>query len=497
MSRIFLILMLLLPFTGHTQNYQCLQSGVKHYFTNKGGYLRGIRIDSTNTYPDSIVYYPYHTPRGRYSINPILDSTGGSWLGKRVLQLNDGTFLFDNLWNDTVVIKTQANPGDTWVFYNDTTNLYYQADVLSTDTMTVLGSVDSVKRILITAHNPSGIVTTDFADSFQIWISKNNGFVQTFDLYTFPYHVPDSAHAGGLDYYSDHVGAQQFSLTDLINPPIQDLYHWAVGDIFEFSSCNGLFDHYGYGCNPVEYYEMDTVIDINIVSGQKMFSLHGWRDKYSYPEVSSHDYPPFPNFYSQKSVDTTLGCATDLVFDLNRMPEEYLQSNIYTYLPDDTSYCLKKTLYGIQYNSGLQGIQTGFWAFESGISPTIYKASLGLVSDAQGQVSIDGYVMYADNLIYSNRGGVICGATKYPALNIRGISANGNSIELYPNPVTDALTISSTSKIANVDIINLLGQSLFSKEYNSREVKIDVSSLPDGVYFVRINNSEMKKFTKQ
>src|SRR5882724_8748120 len=105
----------------HGQNWQCLQSGVKHYFTNANGYLRGIRIDSVRTVGSDVVYYPYHTPRGSYypSSFPVLDSNGGSWLGKKVIEKSDGTFIFDSYWNDSVIIETRANVGDNWIFYKD------------------------------------------------------------------------------------------------------------------------------------------------------------------------------------------------------------------------------------------------------------------------------------------------------------------------------------------------------------------------------------------
>lgn len=149
MKNLFSLALILLAHLGYAQNYQCLQPGVKHYFTNGNGYLRGMRIDSVETQGDSTIYFPYHTPRGYLHSAPpsTLDSTGGSWLGKSVVQRADGTFLFDNLWHDTVVIKTQANVGDSWVFYHDTTTLFYQASLMAIDTMTVLGFVDSVKKI--------------------------------------------------------------------------------------------------------------------------------------------------------------------------------------------------------------------------------------------------------------------------------------------------------------------------------------------------------------
>ena len=230
------------------QNWQCIEPGVKQYFINNNGYLRGIRVDSV-TIGDTTVYYPSHTPRGPYygtSVPPVLDSNGGSWVGKKVIQLSDGSFIFDSYWNNSVMIKTHAYVGDSWVFYSDSSSLYYQANVISIDTMTVLSFTDSVKKILVTAYTGSTPVHSDPVDSFQIILSKNNGFVQAFDLYTFPYHKPDSLFRAGLDYFLDRsnmpyddIGAVYtpskaysiFRLTNFINPTQEQLYNWGVGDI--------------------------------------------------------------------------------------------------------------------------------------------------------------------------------------------------------------------------------------------------------------------------
>lgn len=298
MKKSLLSFFLLIQFsTGYGQNYQCLQSGVKHFFMNGNGYLRGIRIDSVQTSGDTIVYYPFHTPRGAYDIGssmvmPVLDPNGGSWLGKRVLQLSDGTFIFDSYWNDSVIIKTQANIGDSWVFYKDSSSLYYKATMLANDTMTILGVPDSVKTILITANNTSGIVTSDPLDSFQVILSKNNGFVQVFDLYTFPYHKPDSIYRLGLDFFLDRstcttyninnnagipIAPNQtitlFTLTDFINPNEQQLNNWNVGDVIESSSAFGSIMPYDPAY--VIYTLMDTVASKVISGDAAIYTING------------------------------------------------------------------------------------------------------------------------------------------------------------------------------------------------------------------------------
>ena len=70
-------------------------------------------------------------------------------------------------------------------------------------------------------------------------------------------------------------------------------------------------------------------------------------------------------------------------------------------------------------------------------------------------------------------------------------------IEIYPNPTTISLTIISSDKINTVSISNLLGQKMYNNEYNSSEVQIDVADLPNGLYLIRINGTEVRKFVKQ
>jgi hypothetical protein len=72
-----------------------------------------------------------------------------------------------------------------------------------------------------------------------------------------------------------------------------------------------------------------------------------------------------------------------------------------------------------------------------------------------------------------------------------------NSIVTYPNPAYNELTISASDKINAVAIYSLIGQTVYSHEYNSDKVQIDITALPAGVYLVRINGTEIRKFVKQ
>jgi phospholipase D-like protein/type IX secretion system substrate protein len=68
---------------------------------------------------------------------------------------------------------------------------------------------------------------------------------------------------------------------------------------------------------------------------------------------------------------------------------------------------------------------------------------------------------------------------------------------IYPNPATSILTISAGYKIKVVELVNPVGQLVYHNEYDAEQVHADVSSLPPGVYFAKINNTEVVRFVKQ
>ena len=67
-----------------------------------------------------------------------------------------------------------------------------------------------------------------------------------------------------------------------------------------------------------------------------------------------------------------------------------------------------------------------------------------------------------------------------------------SDIGIYPNPVSDYLTINTNQEIGNIEIFSALGIKVL--ETNWKE-KIDVSGLLPGVYFVRISY-RFEKFVK-
>ena len=80
-------------------------------------------------------------------------------------------------------------------------------------------------------------------------------------------------------------------------------------------------------------------------------------------------------------------------------------------------------------------------------------------------------------------------------LNVANIAGN-QGLSLYPNPAQNQLTITNATAITNITVTNLLGQTVLSLDGNTKSISLDVTSLPQGIYFVKVNGTEMRKFEK-
>jgi len=77
---------------------------------------------------------------------------------------------------------------------------------------------------------------------------------------------------------------------------------------------------------------------------------------------------------------------------------------------------------------------------------------------------------------------------------------NTNEVSIFPNPAHDELTIQSSHDAINqILITNLLGQtvSLQTAPAACQLLQVDVPGLPSGVYFVKVNGVEVRKFVKE
>ncbi len=76
--------------------------------------------------------------------------------------------------------------------------------------------------------------------------------------------------------------------------------------------------------------------------------------------------------------------------------------------------------------------------------------------------------------------------------------ADGKLLKIYPNPTNSVLTIESEKgPLSKIVLFNTLGQTLkVTQNIDNKSVTLDVSNLPDGIYFLKVDNYTLRKVVK-
>lgn len=112
-----------------------------------------------------------------------------------------------------------------------------------------------------------------------------------------------------------------------------------------------------------------------------------------------------------------------------------------------------------------------------------------LVDDLElnAMYSVKAYAKVGDDVVYGNE--------IHFHTWVEGVSELQNSLNVYPNPARDLLTVEG--EMTSIEIYNTVGQCLLVKQVEG-DSQIDLSSFDNGVYFLRVcNNEEMvvRKFS--
>ena len=221
MKKIIFFFILTLPgiFPLVAQDYQTIRSDRIAYFFNQVGYVSCIRIDSVTIQTDS-VFYPFSNIRelddGCYT--PF----GSSWIGEKIIIKENGLNIFFNKDHDSIQLKTNALLNDSWTLFNLPDSIKIIATIIKQDTMSFMGLLDSVKSIGFQVYDKNMNLLDYVLNNMELKISKNYGFVSTFNFYFFP------------DFQISYPFEQfeEYDLIGLSNPKIgvQNLTWFEVND---------------------------------------------------------------------------------------------------------------------------------------------------------------------------------------------------------------------------------------------------------------------------
>ena len=105
---------------------------------------------------------------------------------------------------------------------------------------------------------------------------------------------------------------------------------------------------------------------------------------------------------------------------------------------------------------------------------------------------------YSDHLqeLY-NAGTTSCGDFEYEFCCTIGIdNAQESAFSIFPNPTSNAVTITTASTTGNVSVYNMQGQLVLKKAINASITTLDVSHLCQGVYQLQYSNGARQQQAK-
>lgn len=485
-----LILLFLLTQISVAQDYRCIIPGTESFFTTGKHYLRGIRIDSVHTSGSTTVLFPYRSMRGNSFYGMSTMSAGGAWVGDKIFVQPDGTYQFTNIWNDTVFIRSQAELGESWVFYTDTSKIYYRAQMTGKVARLVDGSPDTVKSIQIKAyHRDTGYIPSDPSNLLRVGISKQYGFYELFDFFTFPHRllrpVLNSSPSGIVDdtvdaWFINCGSSQQFKRITLKNPTWKEMHDFEPGDLFEYkSTCDG-----GGGMDCIQL-TLDSCI------GKELLPTGAIRYTFA-RRISRERFPKTPAnpvvFLSQTKV-ITADTTKFYVATPGIMPEEKGVNAKSYYDPYDTICTVSPAVWG---SSGM-----AFYAPEPCGNYGRHKVGYGKTMHSQ---CIDWGSNRHDHwdMIYSRKMGVHCGHRQdFPtSVETRVLEPD---MSIAPNPAGETLHITfAKDGRYTVSLFNVMGQRVKTMSNNGESsVSVNTGTLADGMYLVVVTDEEGNRRTER
>jgi len=82
-----------------------------------------------------------------------------------------------------------------------------------------------------------------------------------------------------------------------------------------------------------------------------------------------------------------------------------------------------------------------------------------------------------------------------------GIAENTEkNIKFFPNPTADKLNLTFAEKASNLKVLDIMGREVHSQAKVELESQLDVSQLPNGTYFLQVEQNkllQLKRFVVQ
>lgn len=173
MKNFLLIFILFVSISTYAQNYRTANITETNYYEDSTGSTSTIfpfKVANFNaqTNGDILINFMETFNGGYDSTGFCIDTASIGWQGEKVLLEVDGTDIYYTINDEPISIKTQANIGDTWLFYDE--NIRFEATLLQIGTQAIFGIMENVKTFTIQAID--GIYTLQIRNESAIYVKR-------------------------------------------------------------------------------------------------------------------------------------------------------------------------------------------------------------------------------------------------------------------------------------------------------------------------------------
>ncbi len=462
----------------NAQDWRALRTNGSYLYNTVYGVIMAYRVDTAWASGSDSVFRSF--PVIQQLNSNCYSPSEGSWIGRLCVVKPNGDNVFTNYRYDSIVMKTHAGLGASWVMC-DTGNVV--ATVVAVRDTNFCGLNDTVKIIALSS-------TISYINGTLCILSKHYGLISTPDLF----HFPDDPMMSFYDHYS---------LVGMSNPPngLQNLtreetFTYNVGDEFHWYN---FFTNGGF-INP--YHEIESWAIYRVL--EKVPTLTSDTLKYRFERCKK-----LREYYHNFSKDSTSEIFTnfhDTIVIIHLLNTSEVAG--FDQLPGTEVYNTYGELFEHTMGLHMSGLRAksfpAIYQFYSMMYPACWTR---LSVDACGASTFyyDGIYGYefecsyfteqeSDQLMYYKKGSIVWG-TPYNCEELLSDEFNesisSKLLTIAPNPATDHVDITLKNAIAglNFELFDLTGTIVKQALLKDPVTSIGCEDLHAGLYIYRITNA--------
>jgi hypothetical protein len=469
------------------QNYQLISPSQEKHFSYRDNaivsnvpVIQSIRIDSIATSGNNTSYHNHQIlSQTSYTGSCQLTINDSSWIGHQIIAKPNGDYLFFNRNSDSILIKTRANINSSWVLYTFPNNDYIEATLIAVANTTLLGTIDSVKTIVLqTKDNTNNSLNHPFNNK-EIKFSKNHGLVNFYTMPDFP-----------LDTNTCTLIGSSNPTMGIVNLTAAEIFDYNIGDEFHID------DYYRSSSSPWQYditHIRKVVLDKTISNNQDTltYTLARCQNRYENSSMA-------PN------ADTTI--TSDTITEMIVLSEQthfnQLSNEIRSDSVSHSTFLTHPQLNRRTKRIDLQYYRTGLncWSELVGFFPPYHNYIEGLgggyYNNPYTFVGTDYY-----ELAYYNKNGISWGTPLDISCSIgttvSKIAKEENNISVHPNPASNYTTIRIQhflpSEHWSFKLYDATGKIVRARSVQNNSFILERANLSSGIYFYQIENPTISK----